>query len=634
MSKAGAHQDTVLELENKPSFGILESSNDGLTLSCQDLHYSVHIGKGGKTAKPILRGISAVFRPGRVTAVMGASGAGKTTLLSLLSGDSGNAASAKQKPVLKGEICLNGEKVDLKHVSKLSGFVYQDDVILPTMTVEEAVMMSALLRLPESMPLEEKKARCCEIMQILSIEKCAKTPIGSSTQKGISGGERKRVSLAMEMIPNPPILFLDEPTSGLDTVNAYNVVALLTELAHRAGRTVIMTIHQPPSEIFHMLDDLLLLAEGRVVYHGPAADAVAYFAALGHPCPLYTNPADFFFLELLGEIRRAETEFRDGSGKLELLTATLCEKWLLSPEYKAALEHIPIASSRGLDLAHHRQEKSAFIAQFYFLLKRAGLNVIRDRMILRVKALQTIVIGVIIGLIYLGVNSKELNAQSQDRMGALYFIVLNQFMGSSMGVLNIFSKEKPVFIREHKLGYYQLPAYFVSKNLVELPYQVLFPVMLVAILYFMIGFRAEFGCFMITCLVAVLVSLNGMALGTFAASIFKSVDVALALLPMVLLPMIIFSGLVINNDSIPWYFAWIRYISPTQYGYTALMKNEFSGLVMEHNGEKVSGNAVLKQMGMNGGFSVWENIFILVGTYVVLFVASYLSLFALTRRSR
>ena len=179
--------------KDKKNFSLIESK--GLLLSCSNLCYSVMTGTRKKTKKKILMDITASFRPGRVTAVMGSSGAGKTTLLSLLAGDAGNmGAGGDGKSFIDGKITLNGKDADLKQVSKLSGFVYQDDVILPTMTVREAIMMSARLRLPKDTPENEVQARCDEMMRILSLQKCSYTIIGSTMTKGISGGERKRVA--------------------------------------------------------------------------------------------------------------------------------------------------------------------------------------------------------------------------------------------------------------------------------------------------------------------------------------------------------------------------------------------------------------------------------------------------------
>ncbi|KAJ3054386.1 hypothetical protein HDU99_007787 [Rhizoclosmatium hyalinum] len=193
-----------------------------------------------KMSKRLLKGVSGIFQPGRLTAVMGASGAGKTSLLQVLAGEARQGS-------LTGSILINGEEVK-GNMKKVSGFVFQDDVILATMTVREAITMSALLRLPEEMSLEEKTKAVERTIKLLNLEKCAATIIGNSSIKGVSGGERKRCAMAMEIITNPSILFLDEPTSGLDTFTAFSVVNTLRNLAS-TGRTIITTIHQPSSEI-------------------------------------------------------------------------------------------------------------------------------------------------------------------------------------------------------------------------------------------------------------------------------------------------------------------------------------------------------------------------------------------------
>lgn len=639
--------DSVIDINETDSFSKgNEKLNDkisieveGLLLSCSDLTFKIK-GKHGLEDKEILKKITASFRPGRVTAVMGSSGAGKTTLLSLLAGDSGSmGAGGGGNSSIGGEITLNGKKTDLSIVTKLSGFVYQDDVILPTMTVREAIMMSARLRLPEKTEESIIQNRVDEMISILDLKKCASTRIGSATSKGISGGERKRVALAMELIPNPSILFLDEPTSGLDTVNAYNVVSLLSELAHETSRTIIVTIHQPPSEIFHMLDDLLLLADGRVVYYGAAADAVPYFSNLGYPCPMYTNPADFFFLELLGNIRKQTIESKkELSGNM---AEELCNSWIESKEHKllVADQELAITSAVGdLNFKRYKKEVSSFSRQFSFLFKRAGLNLIRDWMILGVKSLQTIVIALLLGLVYFDVGNEknDVNSQIQNRQGALYFFILNQFMGSSMGILSVFSKEKIVFLREHKLGYYKLAAYFLSKILVELPYQVFFPALLITIAYGMIGLRPTIEAFFNLMLIAIMTALNGMAVGTLAAAVFSTVEVALVILPLLLIPMMIFSGLLINNESIKWYFYWIKVISPTNYAFTAAMKNEFQKFIIKDANGKVIiiGDKVLEGMSMGKGLNIYENVLVLAISYISLMIASYVALFMISRRKK
>ncbi|KAJ1552665.1 ATP-binding cassette sub- G member 2, partial [Cladochytrium tenue] len=215
----------------------------------------------------------------------------------ILRGVSGVLAGEARGGRLQGRVLVNG--VDAAgRIKRVSGFVFQDDVILATMTVREAVAMSAHLRLPESVSEEEKARRVARMLGRLGLERAAATAIGDSQHKGISGGERKRTAMAMEMITDPKVLFLDEPTSGLDTFTAYSVVSTLKTLA-ATGRTVIATVHQPSSEIFELFDDLVLMAEGRTAYSGPANQAPDYFARFGYACPDFTNPADFIFMSVL-----------------------------------------------------------------------------------------------------------------------------------------------------------------------------------------------------------------------------------------------------------------------------------------------------------------------------------------------
>jgi ABC-type multidrug transport system ATPase subunit len=172
-------------------------------------------------------------------------------------------------------------------------------VILDTMTVREALLFAAELKLPKAMPHADKIKRAMDVADLLNLHGCLDNLVGSSLIKGISGGEKRRLSLGMEMITNPSILYLDEPTSGLDSYTAYKVARILRNVAHRYGRTVVCTIHQPSSEVYNVFDDLIVLAEGQVLYHGPVANMVPYFATLGYTCPNNFNPADFLFLDIL-----------------------------------------------------------------------------------------------------------------------------------------------------------------------------------------------------------------------------------------------------------------------------------------------------------------------------------------------
>ena len=170
----------------------------------------------------------------------------------------------------------------------------QEDTMMDTLTVYETIMYSALLRLPRTMQLAAKKRRVHETMTELGIISIANKKIGSSGKRGLSGGEKRRVSIACELVTSPSILFLDEPTSGLDSYNAYNVIECLIGLARDYHRSVIFTIHQPRSNIYALFDHLVLLTKGRLVYSGPAQQpCIDHFYRLGYECPLGFNIADY-----------------------------------------------------------------------------------------------------------------------------------------------------------------------------------------------------------------------------------------------------------------------------------------------------------------------------------------------------
>ncbi|KAI9171885.1 ABC transporter G family member [Paramyrothecium foliicola] len=238
--------------------------------------------------RTILSGIRGICHPGEVTAIMGASGAGKTTFLDIL-------AKKNKRGQVVGDFYVNGEKVSDTAYKRVVGFVDQEDTMLPTLTVHETILNSALLRLPRDMSRAAKEQRVYEIEKELGIHHIRDSLIGSEEGKGrgISGGEKRRVGIACELVTSPSIIFLDEPTSGLDAYNAYNVIESLVTLAKNYQRTVIFTIHQPRSNIVALFDRLILLAQGKTVYSGSFGQCQDYFDSIGYECPPGFNIADY-----------------------------------------------------------------------------------------------------------------------------------------------------------------------------------------------------------------------------------------------------------------------------------------------------------------------------------------------------
>ena len=248
--------------------------------------------------------------PGQFLAIIGASGAGKTTLLNFLSG-----REISQNLEKDGEILANGQGFrQIRNFSSLSAYVQQDDILFQTMTVRECLEFAAKLKLPGTLP--KKIARVRQLISDLKLTKCADTRIGGPLVKGVSGGERKRTSIGVELITDPSLIFLDEPTTGLDSFTATNVMEILGDLARKDGRTVVSTIHQPNSDIFEMFDRLMLLARGKIIYFNEASLSVEFFARQGEACPDLSNPADFFMTMMSIESIELDREQNSQAGSV------------------------------------------------------------------------------------------------------------------------------------------------------------------------------------------------------------------------------------------------------------------------------------------------------------------------------
>lgn len=231
-----------------------------------------------------MKGITGIVSPGEMLAMLGPSGSGKTTLLTALGGRLGGQ--------LDGSITYN-DKPFSSIMKRYTGFVTQDDVLYPHLTVTETLVFTALLRLPRTLTSQEKVAHAEAVIKQLGLTRCKNIIIGGEDfLRGVSGGERKRVSIGQEMLINPSLLLLDEPTSGLDSTTAQRIVSTLWELA-RGGRTVVMTIHQPSSRLFYMFHKVLLLSEGNSLFFGKGSEVMNYFESIGFSPLVAMNPSDF-----------------------------------------------------------------------------------------------------------------------------------------------------------------------------------------------------------------------------------------------------------------------------------------------------------------------------------------------------
>ena len=557
------------------------SSNETIDMVFQNLSYIVKDNVQSKLQKKevqkiILNNLTGYFSHGRLTGILGPSGAGKTSLIEILSGQS-------KTGVVTGNIFLNGNPSNVHIIKKISGFVFQDDIILKTMTVKEALYMSALLRLPETIPNEEKENKVNEMITLLHLENCKDTIVGDSLTKGISGGERKRLAVGMEMITNPSIIFLDEPTSGLDTYSAYSLVSNLKDLTNN-GKTVIASIHQPSSDILRLFDDMIILNHGKIIYLGEVNNLVSYFSSIGYKCPEYTNPSDYIFMNILNPISfdnkiNINNENNININSIEEKDKYILESFSTSGMEKTILDKCNLINSNQIVLSEKSHKyKVGICVQFKFLLKRSLKNLIRNKAILRTKIGQSIILGLIIGLTFLNIPGSDAKAQVQDRNGSLFISCLSQVLLPIIGALALFSLEIPIILREVSSGYYGVVAYYLSKMIIEIPLQIIISFITCTIIYWLCLFQKTFKKYIVFIGIIILGSLCGLSIGTTIATLSKNVSIALQIAPFCIIPLILFSGLFINSGSIPPYFTWIQYISPIRYMFQEVYKNEFRGL--------------------------------------------------------
>jgi ATP-binding cassette subfamily G (WHITE) protein 2 len=260
-------------------------------LQFEDVVHTITIKKGGgwfrrktkSVERLILKGNTGTVLPGELLAILGPSGSGKTTLLSALGG--------RLSGLTSGSITYNDKPLSVA-MKRNTGFVAQHDMFYPYLTVTETLVFTALLRLPNSLTKKDKVSQAEAVIDQLGLTKCKSTIIGGKFVRGISGGERKRVSIGQELLINPSLLFLDEPTTGLDSTVAKRIVMTLWELA-KGGRTIVMTIHQPSSRLFYMFYKVLLLSEGNSLYFGKGECVLDYFASVGYAPFVDMNPSDF-----------------------------------------------------------------------------------------------------------------------------------------------------------------------------------------------------------------------------------------------------------------------------------------------------------------------------------------------------
>ncbi|XP_008551030.1 ATP-binding cassette subfamily G member 4 [Microplitis demolitor] len=606
-------------------------------LAFTDLTYKVREGRKGNE-KTILKSVSGRLRSGELTAIMGPSGAGKSTLLNILTGYKSSG--------MEGSITMNGNERNLSTFRKLSAYIMQDNQLHGNLTVEEAMKVAASLKLSSKIDKAEKEELIQEILETLGLAEHRRTMTSN-----LSGGQKKRLSIALELVNNPPIMFFDEPTSGLDSSSCFQCISLLKTLA-RGGRTIICTIHQPSARLFEMFDALYTLAEGQCVYQGSTSQLVPFLRYQGLNCPSYHNPASFIIEVACGEygdnistmvnaIKNGKHDIRDGypfpdSKSDNLNNAHQGVNGLTKDEKSPGLhEVIPITDKNDAsnikekypekteslnlkdnhpnggviptyatnDISKHelvitvdekkdnidvntslldetmvhtpKRYPTSELTQFWIVLKRTLLFSRRDWTLMYLRLFAHILVGLLIGALYYDIGND--GGKVLSNLGFLFFNMLFLMYTSMTITILSFPLEMPVLMKENFNRWYSLKSYYLAITISDLPFQTIFCMMYLCIVYFLTSQPLDamrFSMFVGACL---LISYVAQSVGLVVGAAMN-VQNGVFLAPVMSVPFLLFSGFFVSFDAIPVYLRWITYLSYIRYGFegTALATYGFS----------------------------------------------------------
>jgi len=568
----------------------------------KDIEYSVQL--PNKESLEILKGVRGSFQSGRLVAILGQSGSGKTTLLDILS-------QRKTEGLWSGTIELNGSVISSKdRWRKICGYVQQHDKLLSTATIFEALMFSILLRTSFQRTYESQVERVKEIVKEIGLSHRMDARIGDESNRSLSGGEMRRVSIAQELVAEVKVLLLDEPTSGLDSASAIAIVALLKKIAISRDAIVVATVHQPSSSMANIFDDVMIMAHGKVCFNDEWSKVIQFLDHAGHPVPGFTNPADHII-----ELTAREETTRD------LIDLTIRNSDVLLYQ-----------SSKADDKLAFKSIASPFWFQFKLVWIRQFRHWFRSPILFISELTQYIFAGLFIGMMYHGLPS-TLEAGIFDRSSAIFFILTTLCFVPSFTVVTIAAEEFPLLKREINSGMYSITSSYMAKLATTWPFEMFLSLVFVLCSYWIVGF--EPGSFFVFYLIVLLFQLISETIGLLCAQTTPNATVGVLLLSLVLLVCLAIGGFLVSQPKI-WY-SWFESINFFSYAYTAIIHNQFESLELfdPSTNSTVNGLDYIISVGrVSNSLSMWGNIGVLFAMLVILRILAYfIFVFQLQRSS-
>lgn len=576
--------------------------------------YGQLVGSKFKTApqiKALLHSVAADFKPGTLTAIIGGSGSGKTTLLNTMAERVTSSRLAES-----GTVLFNGNNGvhSVRHA-----YVMQQDILLPTLTVRETLRYSADLRLPASTSKEDRVRVVEEVIRELGLKECADTRIGNSQHRGCSGGEKRRVSIGVQMLANPSVLFLDEPTTGLDATSAFQLVRTLKKLAQQ-GRTVITTIHQPRSEIWDLFDNLIVLTKGSPVYSGSIPECLPWFEELGFRIPPFVNPAEFVIDIAAVDNRSPELE-EQSSARVNRLK----EAWVSESARRYGQSEKQVADNSKKTKTPNAEKHAGFVRQTMVLTHRTFKVTYRDPMGMAACIFEAIMMGLVCGYLFYDLGRDQAGIRS--RYGGLYTAAGLQGYLILLFELYRMTIDIPLFDRESSENCVDPLPYILSRRIARFPTEdIPVPFIYATIFYFMAHFDREVSKYFIfigisiisqyiavTCAMTCVVAVRHFAGASLIANLVYTLQSMAC-------------GMFVQIDNMPVYVRWLRWITYTFFSFGAYAGNEFQdnfydcpvGGGDDPRCTQFRGNFIMDSLGFPPNW-IWRPIVIMIA-FVVFFV--------------
>ncbi|XP_074898132.1 ATP-binding cassette sub-family G member 8 [Buteo buteo] len=530
----------------------------------------------------IIQNLNLKVQSGQMLAIIGSTAGGKTSLLDVITcRDHGGK-------IKSGQITINNKPSTPQLVKKCIAHVRQDDRLLPHLTVRETLLFVAKLRLPKFFSDSQRKKRVEDVIAELRLRQCANTRVGNEYLRGVSGGERRRVSIGVQLLWNPGILILDEPTSGLDSFTAHNLVITLSRLA-RGNRLVLLSLHQPRSDIFQLFDLVLLMTSGVTVYSGTARDMVQYFTELGYPCPKYSNPADFY-VDLTSINKQTAEKEMESRKRANTLAKLFLEKvkdfddflWKVTDGDNVAttFSKSHLNSEEAINMPHHSSDQlPGALKQFTVLLSRQVSNDFRDLSTLLIHGFEALLMSLLIGFLYYGHDKTRLSIR--DTTALLYMIGALIPFTVILDVIAKCHSERAMLYHDLEDGMYSVSPYFFAKILGELPEHCAFVIIYGVPIYWLANLIPEPEHFLLNFLSVWLAVYSARAMALWVAALLPTLQLSAFFGNVLFTSFYLSGGFVISLENLWTVPFWVSKISFLRWNFQGMMQIQFTDLTYE-----------------------------------------------------